>query len=53
MAGHGNSLRKPGQRAAGAATPGKALGTATPKTASLDDDEFSDVADILRKHGIR
>jgi hypothetical protein len=44
---------KPGQRATGAATPGKALGTATPKAASLDDDEFGDVADILRKHGIR
>jgi len=44
---------KPGQRATGAAAPGKALGTATPKAASLDDDEFGDVADILRKHGIR
>ncbi len=44
---------KPGQPAAGAAPPGKALGTATPKAASLDDDEFGDVADILRKHGIR
>jgi hypothetical protein len=39
--------------AASAARPAKAIGTAKPKAASLDDDEFGDVADILRKHGIR
>jgi hypothetical protein len=44
---------KPGPPAATAATPGKALGTAKPKAVSLDDDEFGDVADILRKRGIR
>lgn len=42
-----------GRPATTAAAPGKAIGTATPKAASLDDDEFGDVADILRKHGIR
>jgi hypothetical protein len=45
--------RGPGKPAATAATPGKAIDTAKPKAVSLDDDEFGDVADILRKHGIR
>lgn len=44
---------KPGQPATAAAAPGKAIATAKPKPPSLDDDEFGDVADILRKHGIR
>ncbi|HEY6279816.1 MAG TPA: cellulose synthase [Streptosporangiaceae bacterium] len=35
------------------AKPAKAIGPAKAKAASLDDDEFGDVADILRKHGIR
>ncbi len=52
----GRARKRPGRAgppATTAATPGKAIGTAQPKAASLDDDEFGDVADILRKHGIR
>ena len=42
-----------GEPTAAAAKPARAIGPAKAKPASLDDDEFGDVADILRKHGIR